>query len=117
MKTYKNVEPTKVNQVLIRAQAIISNGFTKDQFARDKNSKPVPARSDKACSFCMLGAIDRAAFELGYDHKAKQAAEVRLGKVFSDYVWGSTIPTANDNKNTKKENVYDAFTLAILGAP
>lgn len=112
---------TKVTQVLKQAQAIVSHGWAKDAFARTKNGATVGVKSPKACHFCALGAIDRAGFELKLDHKAVAGAKKRLGKVLDlhdgYYDYEEAVAVFNDDRATRKEHVFDAFSLAIVGAP
>jgi hypothetical protein len=55
-----------VTAILTRAHELTEKyGWTKGEYARDAAGNKVSSRSDEACSFCTLGFIGRAAFELG----------------------------------------------------
>lgn len=111
------MKQTKVNNLLAHAQALISDGWTQDTLARNRHGKMVSVSATGACRFCMLGALDRARIDLGYNWKTHAAAELKLAKVVHDKGWRSKIADINDAVTTKKEHVFDAFTLAMLGAP
>lgn len=103
----------KVNQLLSYAQGLILKGWTKDTFARTSNGTAVAETHAKACRFCAVGALNRAAVDLNTSSAIHGAALARLQLAFAS----SAIPTRNDSKLTKKEHVYDSFTLAQLFTP
>lgn len=43
-----------------KTKELLEKGFTQDEMARDANFLPVSGFSDKACYFCLYGAIMRA---------------------------------------------------------
>lgn len=57
----------KANNILDRAISLLEKpgGWTTNSFARDKHDSMIEFKSDKACSFCAIGAILRSMYELG----------------------------------------------------
>ncbi len=107
----------KVDALLEHAQAIISDGFAKEALARSKSGYKVSPCADNACKFCTMGALRRADYELnGRDDFMRATREFNIATGRLAKVMGGIIPAANDRPATTKKMVYDAFTLARVGA-
>lgn len=107
----------KIDALLERAQAIISDGFAKETLARTKGGREVSPCADNACNFCTIGALRRADYELnGRDDFMRATGECRIATGRLAMVMGGIIAAANDRPATTKKMVYDAFTLTRVGA-
>lgn len=78
---------TTVAEELDKARALVEQGWTQGQFARDKNGQMVDPRSEMAVSWCAAGALDRAeaskeAFDAFYE-----AISARLIVDWNDAFW------------------------------
>lgn len=98
--------------VLVRARALVAQGWCQDAFARDADGKGVHEYSEKACSWCAEGAVFRAAVELypstyvGW--KAIWRLELRIP--FGLMTW-------NDVSSRTKAQVLDVFDRVIEHFP
>lgn len=92
-------------------------GWTKDTLARNLHSHPVGVAGKSACKFCTIGAVERAAHELGVlgdsyiRPKVVQSALNRLRNVMD-----GSIASANDDPKTTFPQVLIAFDLAQTDA-
>ncbi len=50
----------KQSEVLRAAAAVVAKGWCQEQLAKDKDGKVAPVRSDAACQWCLLGALDKS---------------------------------------------------------
>jgi hypothetical protein len=69
-----------VTKILKRAITVLKrkNSWIKGDLAVDRDQHSVEPQSDKACRFCMVGAIRRAQHELGLDYNTRRRAEKRV---------------------------------------
>lgn len=84
-----------VCSVLKRAREIISDPskWTTSSYARDKNGDITSPNYDDAVCFCSLGAVRRAARELG---QSSWDAQTRLESVAKKLFHGYTVVDVND---------------------
>lgn len=105
----------KVEQIIDEAQVLISNGFTKNRYAASKSRHSVAVKSEAACKFCTLGAIERAQYNVGAGAGDRSEAARRVQQVLTGSPYRSII-VANDAPSTKAEHIFDVLTLTKLGA-
>lgn len=95
--------PKNHTEILVNAKAILSNEgmWRKGSMAGDMDGRAVPSCDDSAVCFCMMGAIDRAAY--GSQH------EIVAGTTFDErYKHGSSIEhMANDAFRILREQLPD----------
>ncbi len=53
--------------ILTEAAQLVRTGWTCGTYARDRDGEACNVTDEEACEFCLLGAIDRAAFTLEQD--------------------------------------------------
>lgn len=103
------------------AKARIEKGWTKGDFAKDKDGWSVSAVDETATCFCTIGAL-RAEFghekvrQVGY-RKVKRliqkyAEATEVGQEL-EYEYGFSIAGFNDHPRTTKEDVLAVFDAAI----
>lgn len=92
--------------ILKGARAILDspNRWTRRSYARDANGRPVPIMDGKACSFCLVGALGRAAGGLAGAHLAERI----LSDELMDYA-----PDWNDDPERTHEEVIAVLDAAI----
>jgi hypothetical protein len=95
-------------EILQKARALLEQpeGWTRGVLARDSLGRSAPVTSDDACSFCMNGAIIRAAGGFG------DAAWLRACRAVEKAAGGDNIGF-NDNPRRKHADVLAAFDRAI----
>jgi len=54
--------------ILIRARELIEQGWCRNAWARNELGKGVHENSSDACSWCLMGAINKAIKEKGYTY-------------------------------------------------
>lgn len=98
---------SEIVKVLKAARELISDPARWTQFesARDEFGNPIPARDQKACSFCSVGAFSRVCMDFSFE--VRDAAE----EAFYEAIGSSSIATFNDS-HTHPE-VLAAFDAAI----
>lgn len=95
------------SDVLHRAADLIEEfGWCKSVAARDSEGAKVSPLSNRAISFCLAGAITRAAADLGYEGSAGYPYDNELAPDYqlADKVWGGhclDLATASWNFNDK----------------
>ena len=95
-------------QILEAARSLLEKpeNWTKGCCARDKFQLPTHSSSLEACSFCMVGAINRAGLD-SHDHHVEGA----LGALES--VLGGPIAQFNDNPSRTHAEILNTFDEAI----
>lgn len=99
-----NMQPDKLKTALNYAADLVKDHWTSGSFARDKYDLPVDLDSDKACSWCMLGAIFRTETDLKID-----------GREFLDFIYSNlpnglvSITHFNDKIAQDGEQVSNVF--------
>ena len=53
------------SQILKIAKTLVERGWTKNSLANDSKGMPCAATSKEACEWCVIGAIDRVAYDIG----------------------------------------------------
>jgi hypothetical protein len=95
-----------VKEVLIAARWMIENvGWCKGIYTQYPADITLGAPNPRPCAFCATGAIYHVEAEAGLRSAAESFLERSLG-VYS-------VPTWNDYPETTKEQVLQAFDLAI----
>jgi len=105
----------RVNNILRRAIRLIGLGWTKGSYARTAGVNAIPYTAPEACQFCSLGAIYRAAIDLGEDRNGNVTLDARakLRKVIAAVYGENDIVEFNDSPIRKKEEVLAAFKKAV----
>ncbi len=57
-------QPVVQQKILARAAELVAVGWTRGTAARDARGQPVPSTALQAAAWCVVGAIDRALYEL-----------------------------------------------------
>lgn len=92
-------------EVLVEARGLIEKGWARGAFARYRNGKRTGSMDERACFFCVEGAICRAAFGTVYARReAMRAMQDATGRC-DLFRW-------NDAQSTKAP-VLAAFDRAI----
>lgn len=97
------------NEILKEAAVLVKDGWSKFAGARNTQREIVPTGSPNARYFCTMGAICRAADNLGYPDQSAVDALLYFQKV-------NNIPNAikwNDNFDREEYQVVDAFNWAV----
>lgn len=106
--------------VLERAAALVERSWCQGYVARDDGGGPVPARSELACAWCALGALERATGELGLDFTAYAAAEDLLVSVLgleeNDADADHVVGIWNDWPHRTQDEVVVALKAAAASA-
>lgn len=106
----------KPSQQLQKALGIVNKPakWTKFSYAVDKYGKPCLYDAVNARKFCPLGAVSRAA---GADDWPSAAKEFLSDAVLAYTGWPySNVPSFNDFRQTKYEDVVIVFKMAIANA-
>lgn len=89
-------------EVLKRTRVILSDpkAWTQDFFARDKHGRECSPNSERACQWCLFGAVRRASFDDicqngGYDQHVGETS-VKVVKLIEGYLNGYHPPSWND---------------------
>lgn len=107
--------------ILIAARAVIAEPgrLAVGTFARDDGGLPVLPRSDRACCWCALGAIFKAAG--GETEEKNKAVRLLNVAVYAEQdrrgVPHASIATYSDDRSTTHANVLARFDEAIALAP
>ncbi len=103
------------NTVITRALELLEiYDLAKGWYARDANGGEIDISNADACSFCSLGFLGRAAYDIcGMPSQEYEDAENAISKLVrsipgSDY----NIPKYNDRPGTTKQDIIDLFTRA-----
>lgn len=104
--------------ILRRARRLVEQHFTTGYLARDVTGRPVTLASPEACVFCGMGAVYRAAFDLGFANTdyANQIIEAIEMVANVDALWPDDVivlPEINDKGG--KEAVLAAFDKTLNG--
>ena len=95
--------------ILKRSKHLIKKGWCQKSYARDKDGKPISFLSKKAVSFCLSGAISRAASDLPSATIYRTLNLVRANmRVVND--GGELFVAINDNPFATKEKIIDLLT-------
>src|SRR5882724_12621102 len=58
------LQPTTLEKILLRAAELVAMGWTRGTAARDANGQKVRSTAPQASAWCVVGAVDRALYEL-----------------------------------------------------
>lgn len=104
-------KPTAID-VLRRMRSILRKGWTQHAFARSASERPVESLSQRAVTFCLLGAKNRAVCDLGADLKMERQSYKLLMRCVPD----GSISAYNDAKGRTKPEVLKVVECAIKKA-
>lgn len=92
------------------SQILRENDWCRGLLARDKNGKKVSFNDTKACSFCLMGALDRSCWD-GHklDYEQMNIYFKKVSDALEKRGYPHNIPAANDNYVKNKEEA-----IAIL---
>ena len=62
--TQQVVQPAMHQKILLRAAELVAMGWTRETSARDANGQKVRSTAPQATAWCVVGAVDRALYEL-----------------------------------------------------
>ena len=62
--THQVLQPTMHEKILLRAAELVAMGWTRETSARDANGHKVRSTAPQATAWCVVGAVDRALYEL-----------------------------------------------------
>ncbi len=93
-------------RILIEARRLVERGWTKGCAARNKWRHPVNVQSKSAVKFCMLGAMEKA----NYNIMAMVYLKREIPPTYD------LISDFNDARETSKEDVLGVFDQAIKQA-
>ncbi len=103
-----------MNKVLTKAIELLDKyEWTQKTYARDARGEVVDTWSEDACSFCALGFIGRARYELndvenhGLEFATEHLVEDALPEEFHH-----NIAVFNDHHSTTKQDIIDLFRKA-----
>lgn len=97
-----------VAELLLDAKDLLNDGWSRDAFARDDDGNPVPVQSIHASSFCIIGALIRAA---GSMDDAAEAIQL-LASAFHD----TSINKWNDDPSVTFEDMIACVNETIATA-
>jgi hypothetical protein len=101
------------NTVLTKAIELAEKyEWTQKTYARDASGESVDTWSKDACSFCALGFIGRARFELMDETNALLFVVESLVENCLPEEFHCNIPAYNDHPNTTKQDIIDLFKKA-----
>lgn len=100
---------TKIVKVLSRAKELITQGWTQEFFARDKNRTVCHSASKNAVCFCLLGAIKRANREFKTEYRDELIIEDRLINFLKE-----SPASWNDAPERTKDDVLSLLSTLIL---
>ena len=109
-------------KVLQRAREIVGTGWTQGYLAETANGAVCKPQNEAACRFCALGAVHRAAFELGLeDYSWGFRVLERAIRKLADAVERESddcigIGDWNDYAGRVHDDVMDVFESAIASA-
>lgn len=106
--------------VLNRAMELIQKGWTQGTLARDKRGRPVIIIDEKACAFCLIGAIRRAEFEAGMFFESATTKVLRkliLQNGFSPENYHTVVSEWNDASGRTRYQVLSLLSHALSEAP
>jgi hypothetical protein len=87
-------------KILARAIEIIEKGWTQGAAAKDAEGNDVGVDSEKAVSFCLVGAFTRAETELNIVDVDGEYTVIKF-HVYNQF--GMGLPTFNDTRKSKEE--------------
>ena len=103
-----------MNKVLTKAIELLDKyDWTQKTYARDSRGESVDTWSEDACSFCALGFLGRATYELGlpYSNGLPESPEMVVEK-FVPEAFCNNIAAFNDHPGTTKQDIIDLFNKA-----
>ena len=62
--TQQVLHPAMHRKLLLRAAELVAMGWTRGTAARDASGQKVPSTAPQATAWCVVGAVDRALYEL-----------------------------------------------------
>jgi hypothetical protein len=98
-----------VVEVLKAARGLVENGWTQRTSARDVIGLAISAESEKACSFCVTGAVWKAAKKLG----VRAIVVIDEMDAYCDRLHGKCAMQYNDDPGRSKGEVLELFDGCI----
>jgi hypothetical protein len=97
-----------------KARQLVANGWTQSTPARSANGTVCFYGDEDATHFCAVGALFRAVNDNveGEDERFKEKLKISM-KLSEQLPSNISIPTWNDDKNRKQEEVLDLFDKII----
>lgn len=112
-----------IKQTVIIARSYIERGWCQGETSRDAEGEWVEFKDEAACTWCALGSIDRALWDLGlyndgFSYENLRRVEDCLSKSIgiddpTYRVQTGRIGSWNDRDDMTQEKVLQAFTKAI----
>lgn len=107
----KTADP--VLALLVRGRELIEGGWTQGVFARIPSGTWADVMHPEASAFCSTGALWRAQYERTPAITIEGHANVIVAVTWLGMVVGCSVPSWNDDPCRTKQEVVDAFNLAI----
>lgn len=103
------IEPEVVIQALKKARGLIGGGWIQFDLAQSEYGEPVHTKSDKACRFCLVGGLSRAAGGDGI------VGDPLFSRMYSELysIIGENLSDWNDGSKRTKEEVLALIDEAI----
>jgi hypothetical protein len=98
-------------QVLEAARLLIEKSWSQGVAWRDSNGNPCDEAD--AVSYCLIGAIHKAANSLSLDVASEISARVWANSAVHPYIGGLSIPVWNDMPGRTKEEVLSVIDQGI----
>lgn len=102
--------------ILREARKLLSEPGSWIQYedARDASGTPVPARNEDAKCFCLVGALERASYDLRGKVKALDICDARAAVCIAvNLPLKQTLIEWNDTQNRTADDVLNALTTAL----
>lgn len=94
-------------------KTIVESGWCREAYARDSDGFPVVFESNKATSFCLMGATYRAALMQMYRSPIIQEICAPYIEALEKYTKGTMVSVWNDHQTTTKEDVIRLLDQVI----
>lgn len=108
----------QMKRVLTRMQELLEMGWTQGEFARKIDKTPTDFMDVEASCFCMIGALERAVYDLKYVpfslHNAEQLLKRHLPSRKGLYRFANAaLSQFNDAPTTKAADVLEVVKKAL----
>ena len=108
----------QIKKVLTRMQELLEKGWTKGELARKADQSPTCFSDHEATCFCMIGALERAMYDLKYVgfsfHHTEQLLKRHLPTRKGVYRFANAaLAQFNDAPTTKAADVIEVVKKAL----
>lgn len=110
------MDKRETRDVLRKARGYIEQGWTQGAYARDDAFEPVEFNNRRAVCFCAVGAVSRAAHDLGTGSAGSEAALEELSGHCADEMYADVLHEHNDKVLNSQAEALAWFDRAIADA-